>query len=103
MPWHVNNKAMSFFSHKNCFFGSRTRGKISKVLWEVKKYAFKFSFILGVQKLRLGERIPHMISELRLDNILPLFWPKNCPKIIEIAIMVYFDVFFWPTHEPNII
>ena len=62
-----------------------------------KKYTSKFSFILGVQKVRLGERIPHTVSELRLDNSLPLFWAKNCPKVIEIAIMAYFKGFLAKT------
>ena len=34
-----------------------------------------------------------MVSELWLDNILHLFWPKNCAKIVEVAILVYFDGF----------
>ena len=50
-------------------------------------------FHIGVQKIRLDERIPDMLTEMRLDNILPLFWPKNCVKIVEIAILVYFDGF----------
>ena len=37
VPWDVDNKTVSFFSDKNCFFGSRTRDKILKILWEVKK------------------------------------------------------------------
>ena len=43
-----------------------------------------------------------MVSELRLDNILPLFWLKNCPKTVEIAILVYFDGFS-AKHESDII
>ena len=38
-----------------------------------------------------------MVSELGLDNIWPLFCPKkNTGKIVEITILVYFDVFFAP-------
>ena len=41
----------------------------------------------------LDERIPNIVSELGLDYILPLFWPKNKQKIVEIASLVYFDGF----------
>ena len=37
-----------------------------------------------------------MVSELRLDNMLPLFWQKKKHhKIVEIAILVYLDCFFF--------
>ena len=98
MPWDVNNKTMPFFYHKDCFFGSRTRHKIMKILWEVKNTLSNFlSYWVSKRFVSVPKRILHLVSELRLDNILPLFWPKNCPKIVEIAIMIYFDGFFAKT------
>ena len=37
VPWDVNNKTMSFFSHKNCFFGSQSRDMVIKIIGEQKK------------------------------------------------------------------
>ena len=54
------------------------------------KINFQIFFHIGYPKVRLDER---MVLELSLDNILPLFWPKNHPKIVEITILVYFDGF----------
>ena len=48
MQWDLNSKIMSFFFHKNCFFGLRTRYKILKILEGVKKENFIPVFILGV-------------------------------------------------------
>ena len=44
-----------------------------------------------VLKVRLDEKIPNVVSEVSLNNIWPLFWPKNNPEIVEISILVYFD------------
>ena len=48
-----------------------------------RKINLKFLFNIGVQKVRLDERIPHMIWELRLDNILPLFGRKTAQKTLK--------------------
>ena len=47
--------------------------------------------MLGVLNVRLDERIPNIVSELRLDNIWPLFCSKIHQKIFDIVILVYFD------------
>ena len=43
-----------------------------------------------------------MVSELSLNNIWPLFWPKNNKKIVKFTFLVYFDV-FCSIYELNII
>ena len=44
-----------------------------------------------------------MVSELSSNNVWPLLWPKNHPKIVEIDIMVYFDDFRPNTGQIGII
>ena len=63
------------------------------------EYFFKFSFILGIQKVGLDERTPNMVSELSLDSILPQFGRKN-----KQSILVYFDGFsakIWVKYYPS--
>ena len=67
---------------------------------------FHFSFILGVYKVRLDERIPNIVTELSLNRILLLFWPKKTPKIGEIAswsIMTFFSAKIWVKYYPSLI
>ena len=45
--------------------------------------------------MRLDERIPNLASELKLDNILPSFWPKNGRKLAKYPILSVFDRFFF--------
>ena len=52
--------------------------------------------------MHLDERIPNMVSELKLDNIWPHFWPKNCRKLAKYPTLSVFDR-FWPNMGSNVI
>ena len=91
MPWDVNTKTMSFrFPHKNRYLCSRTTDNLRKIPWKAKKV--DPAFILGVYMKKtpnmkagcLDGTITNMVSELSLDEILSIYWPKirqNGPEL----------------------
>ena len=66
------------------------------------KIKFQNLFQLGVYEIRLGERIPNMVSTLSLDNIWPMLWQKKTSKLSRITISTVLTV-FRPKHGSNII
>ena len=91
---------------KQCIFSQITtvfivRAQETKFLKCHVKSKNKFSFILGVEKIRLDESIPNMVSELRLDNILPLFWQKQMSESQSWSILMIVPAKIWVKPYPS--